>query len=119
VIIGRPQSIDGFQPLNPEEFAYLRQPIEQALQQGIPLEQQIGVDFNVVCRLMKTVIAMSTEIQKIAAAQAEAATREAEQPSPIASLAGEDTVPVIEVGSAEEPPLPFLNASQRVVLTEE
>jgi hypothetical protein len=112
MIIGRPQNIDGFEPLNPAEFAYLRQPIEQALQQGIPLEQQIGVDFNVVCRLLKTVVAMSGELQRVVAAAAD-------QPAPVASLAEDITDPIVPVGAAEEPPLPFLTRNTPVVLTEE
>ena len=116
MIIGRPQNIDGFEPLNPAEFAYLRQPIEQALQQGIPLEHQIGVDFNVVCRLLKTVVAMSGELQRVVAEKA-AAT--ADQPAPVASLAEDITDPIVPVGAAEEPPLPFLTRNTPIVLTEE
>lgn len=118
MIIGRPQSIDGFEPLNPSEFAYLRQPIEQALQQGIPLEQQIGVDFNVVCRLLKTVVAMSGELQRVLAEKVAAAAG-ADQPAPVASLADDMTDPVVAVGAAEEPPLPFLAKGAPVILTEE
>lgn len=118
MIIGRPQSIDGFEPLNPAEFSYLRQPIEQALQQGIPLEQQIGVDFNVVCRLMKTVVAVSAELQRVLAEKTAAAAA-ADQPAPIASLSEDLTDPVVAPGAAEETPLPFLAVGTPVVLTEE
>lgn len=118
MIIGRPQNIDGFEPLNPAEFAYLRQPIEQALQQGIPLEQQIGVDFVVVCRLLKTVIAMSGELQRVLAEKTAAAAA-ADQPAPVASLSEDLTDPVVAVGAAEEPPLPFIAGRTPVVLTEE
>jgi hypothetical protein len=117
MIIGRPNTIDGFQPLTPPEFAYLRQPIEQALQQGVPLEQQIGVDFNVVCRLMKTVVAMSEEVQRLSAAAMSAASADADQPSPVASLSEDLTDPVVSV--TEEPPLPFLAAGKPIVLSEE
>ena len=117
MIIGRPQNIDGFQPLTPPEFAYLRQPLEEALKQGMPLEQQIGVDFVVVCRLMKTVVAMSAEVQRLAAEAA--ASAGADQPSTVASLSEDLTDPVVAVGASEEPPLPFLAGGKPVVLTEE
>jgi hypothetical protein len=110
VIIGRPNSIEAFQPLNPEEFAYLRQPIDAALAQGVPLEQQVGVDLVVLCRLLKTVLAISAEVQRLASTQAE-------QPAPIASLAPETTDPVVSTSAAEEPPLPFLTGTP-VALTE-
>ena len=114
MIIGRPQNIEGFEPLTPPEFAYLRQPIEGALQQGIPLEQQIGVDFVVVCRLMRTVVALSEEVKRLTAASGGA-----DQPAPVASLADALTDPVVAVGASEEPPLPFLAAGKPVVLTED
>jgi hypothetical protein len=114
VIIGRPQNIEGFEPLSPPEFAYLRQPIEGALQQGIPLEQQIGVDFVVVCRLMRTVVALSEEVKRLTAA-----SEGADPPAPVASLADDLTDPVVAVGASEEPPLPFLAAGKPVVLTED
>jgi hypothetical protein len=113
MIIGRPQNIEAFQPLTPPEFAYLRQPIEEALKQGVPLEQQIGVDFNVVCRLLKTVTAMSAEIQRLLADKP--ADMSADQPSPVASMTDDP----VEVPSAEEPPLPFLTARMPIVLAEE
>ena len=113
MIIGRPQNIEAFQPLTAPEFAYLRQPIEQALQQGIPLEQQIGVDFNAMCRLLKTVVAMSAEIQRLLADKP--ADMSVDQPSPVASMTNDP----VEVTSAEEPPLPFLTARTPIVLAEE
>jgi len=119
MIIGRPQTIDGFEPLTPPEFAYLRQPLEEALKQGMPLEQQIGVDFVVVCRLMKTVVAMSAEVQRLSAAAEAAASAGADQPSTVASLSEDLTDPVVAVGASEEPPLPFLAGGKPVVLTEE
>ena len=115
MIIGRPQNIEGFEPLTPPEFAYLRQPIEGALQQGIPLEQQIGVDFVVVCRLMRTVVALSEEVKRLTAAASDGSG----QPAPVASLADDLTDPVVAVGASEEPPLPFLAAGKPVVLTED
>ena len=107
MIIGRPNSIEAFQPLNPEEFSYLRQPIDAAIAQGVPLEQQVGVDLTVLCRLLKTVLAISTEVQRLAQVQAE-------QPAPIASLVEETPV---AVEGAEEPPIPFLTPGERVNLT--
>lgn len=113
MIIGRPNSVEAFQPLTPEEFSYLRQPIDAALAQGVPLEQQVGVDLVVLCRLLKTVVAISAEVQRLVAAQAE------QQPAPIASLAPETTDPVVAQDSAEVPPLPFLTPGASVSLSDE
>lgn len=113
MIIGRPNTVEAFQPLTPEEFAYLRQPIDAALAQGVPLEQQIGVDFAVVCRLLKTVLAISEEVKRLTQAQAE------QQPALIASLVDDLTDPVVAQGSAEVPPLPFLTPGARVSLSDE
>jgi len=106
MIIGRPSTIDAFQPLTPEEFAYLRQPIDAALGQGVPLEQQVGVDLMVLCRLLKTVLVISEEVKRLTVEQAE-------QPAPVASLVEE--TPVAFEG-AEEPPLPFLTPGAPVNL---
>lgn len=103
MIVGRPQNVEGFQPLSPEEFAYLRQPIDQAIAQGIPFEQPVQVDLTVLCRLIKTVIVVSSELKRIHDAN----------PSVIASLSEANTVE-----EAPAPPLPSLDAANRVVVPE-
>jgi hypothetical protein len=103
MIVGRPQNVEGFQPLSPEEFAYLRQPIDQAISQGIPFEQPVQVDFTVLCRLIKTVIVVSSELKRIHEAN----------PSVIASLSDANTVEEPSV-----PPLPSLNTANRVSIEE-
>lgn len=113
MIIGRPNTVEAFQPLTPEEFSYLRQPIDAALAQGVPLEQQVGVDLTVLCRLLKTVLAISEEVKRLAQVQAE------QQPAPIASLADDITDPVVAQDSAEVPPLPFLTPGASVALSDE
>jgi hypothetical protein len=112
MIIGQPKNVEGFQPITPEEFAYLRQPLDDALSQGVPLNQPAAVDFTVLCRLLSTVVAMSRELQKYKVA---AATAEDDQPTPIASLSDDITDPVVDAGTSEEPPLPFVSG-RRVIL---
>jgi len=113
MIIGQPKNVEGFPPITPEEFAYLRQPLDEALAQGVPLNQPAAVDLTVLCRLLSTVVAMSRELQKYKVATT---TAEGEQPAPIASLSEDTTDPVVESGASEEATLPFLGAGRRVIL---
>lgn len=113
MIVGQPKNVEGFPPITPEEFAYLRQPLDEALSQGVPLNQPAAVDLTVLCRLLSTVVVMSRELQKYKVA-AEAA--EDGQPSPIASLSPDTTDPVVVADMSEESPLPFLGAGRRVIL---
>lgn len=104
MIIGRPKNVEEFPPLSPEEFAYLRAPIDQAITQGIPFEQPVQVDFTVLCRLIKTVIVVSGELKRIHDAN----------PSLIASLS--EAVPA--EAPADAAPLPALDTANRVVVPE-
>lgn len=113
MIVGQPKNVEGFPPITPEEFAYLRQPLDEALAQGVPLNQPAAVDLTVLCRLLSTVVVMSRELQKYKAATA---TAEDAQPSPIASIPPDTTDPIVEAGASEESPLPFLGAGRRVIL---
>jgi hypothetical protein len=118
MIIGQPKRIEEFPPLTPEEFAYLRQPLDQAIAQGVPMNQPATVDLMVLCRLLATVVTLSTELKRMTVTINEAA---AQQPEPmIASLMGE---PLPQDDTAEEPaapPLPdlALDPSRRVNLSE-
>lgn len=112
MIIGQPKNVEGFPPISPEEFAYLRQPLDEALSQGVPLNQPAAVDLTVLCRLLSTVVAMSRELQKYKVATESA---ESGQPTPIASLSDDITDPVVDAGASEEPPLPFVSG-RRVIL---
>ena len=104
MIVGRPQNVEGFQPLTPEEFAYLRAPLDQAIAQGIPFEQPVQVDLTVLCRLIKTVIVVSGELKRIHDAN----------PALIASL----SAAVPDEAPAEAAPLPTLDTANRVVVPE-
>jgi hypothetical protein len=128
MIIGQPKRIEEFQPLTPEEFAYLRQPLDQAIAQGVPLNQPAAVDLGILCRLLATVVLLSTEMKKMRDVVAE---QEAKQPEPfIASMLGEplpvepettlEEIAKPETGNASAP-LPSLNLdpSRRVVLGDE
>ena len=108
MIIGQPKSVEEFPPLSPEEFAYLRQPLDAAIAQGVPMTQPAEVDLKVLCRLLSTVIATSKALVQM---------REAEnaQPAPIASLADDLTDPMVAT-SPEETPLPFLGHGRNVLL---
>lgn len=113
MIVGQPKNVEGFPPITPEEFAYLRQPLDDALSQGVPLNQPAAVDLTVLCRLLSTVVAMSRELQKYKAATESA---ESDQPMPIASLSDDITDPVVEASTDNEAPLPFLGSGRRVIL---
>lgn len=113
MIVGQPKNVEGFPPVTPEEFAYLRQPLDEALSQGVPLNQPAAVDLTVLCRLLSTVVVMSRELQRYKEATA---TAEDAQPAPIASLSDDITDPVVEAAASEEAPLPFLGAGRRVIL---
>lgn len=130
MIIGQPKNVEEFQPLTPEEFAYLRQPLDQAIAQGVPLNQPAAVDLVILCRLLSTVVTLSRKLQST---NADTRAAEAAQPEPyIASMLGEP-LPVEPETTVEEiaspdalaadasPPLPSLNLdpSRRVVLGEE
>jgi len=127
MIIGQPKRIEEFQPLTPEEFAYLRQPLDQAIAQGVPLNQPAAVDLGILCRLLATVVLLSTEMKKIRDAVAE---QEAKQPEPfIASMLGEPLpaepeTTLEEIASPEAlaadalPPLPAFDTARRVVVRE-
>jgi hypothetical protein len=108
MIIGQPKSVEEFPPLSPEEFAYLRQPLDAAIAQGVPMTQPAEVDLKVLCRLLSTVIATSKALVQM---------REAEnaQPAPIASLTDDLTDPMVTT-SPEEEPLPFLGQGRNVIL---
>jgi hypothetical protein len=107
MIIGQPKNVEEFPPLTPEEFAYLRQPIDAAIAQGVPMNQPASVDLNVLCRLLSTVVATSKALVQLRAA-------ESSQPAPIASLSDEVTDPV--VSSPEDEPIPFLGAGRNVII---
>jgi hypothetical protein len=106
MIIGQPKSVEEFPPLTPEEFAYLRQPIDAAIAQGVPMNQPASVDLNVLCRLLSTVVATSKALTQLRSV-------ETSQPAPIASLSDEVTDPVV---SPEEEPVPFLGAGRNVII---
>jgi hypothetical protein len=117
MIIGQPKRIEEFPPLTPEEFAYLRQPLDQAIAQGVPLNQPAQVDLTILCRLLATVVLVSTELKKLHTTVTEG---EAQQPEPmLASMMGEP-LPVEPETTAEEalPPLPSFDVSRRVVVEE-
>ena len=125
MIIGQPKRIEEFQPLTPEEFAYLRQPLDQAIAQGVPMNQPAQVDLGILCRLLATVVLLSTEMKKIRDAVAE---QEAKQPEPfLASLLGEP-LPQEPETTLEEmttppttdalPAIPTFDPSRRVVVKE-
>jgi hypothetical protein len=65
VIIGQPKSLDEFHPLAPEEVAYLATPLLQAIQQGHPLEVEVGIPLGVLCRLLATVKMLGTQAEKL------------------------------------------------------
>lgn len=123
MIIGQPKRIEDFQPLTPEEFAYLRQPLDQAIAQGVPLNQPAAVDLGILCRLLATVVLLSTEMKKIRDAVAE---QEAKQPEPfIASMLPTDPETTLEEIAKPEtlaadalPPIPTFDPSRRVVVEE-
>lgn len=108
MIIGQPKNVEEFPPLSPEEFAYLRQPIDAAIAQGVPMNQPAAVDLNVLCRLLSTVVATSKALMQFRDA-------ESAQPAPIASLSDEVTDPVVDT-SPEQEPLPFLGAGRSVII---
>lgn len=120
MIVGQPKRIEDFQPLNPVEFAYLRQPLDQAISQGVPLNQPAAVDLGILCRLLATVVTLSAEMKRMRASVEEG---EAQQPEPmLASMTGEllskeseDTVE--EVANLPMPELSF-DPARRVNLTE-
>jgi hypothetical protein len=107
MIIGQPKNVEEFPPLTPEEFAYLRQPIDAAIAQGVPMNQPASVDLNVLCRLLSTVVATSKALVQLRDAGSS-------QPAPIASLSEEVTDPVVSL--PEEEPIPFLGAGRNVII---
>jgi hypothetical protein len=118
MIIGQPKRIEEFPPLTPEEFAYLRQPLDQAIAQGVPMNQPATVDLMVLCRLLSTVVTLSTELKRVTVTINEAA---AQQPEPmLASTMGEPVPQDSATETPEAPPLPDLplDPSRRVNLTE-
>jgi hypothetical protein len=108
MIIGQPKNVEEFPPLTPEEFAYLRQPLDAAIGQGVAMNQPAEVDLKVLCRLLSTVVAMSKELTRLREA-------EAIQPAPIASLSEDLTDPMVHT-APDEDPLPFLGAGRNVIL---
>ena len=108
MIIGQPKNVEEFPPLSPEEFAYLRQPLDAAIAQGVPMNQPASVDLNVLCRLLSTVVATSKALMQFREA-------ESSQPVPIASLAEDLTDPMVST-SPEEETLPFLGAGRSVIV---
>lgn len=65
MIIGQPKSLDEFDPLTPDEVAYLASPILQAIQQGHPLNVPVQIDLPVLCRLLATVRMLGMQVEAL------------------------------------------------------
>jgi hypothetical protein len=89
MIIGQPQRLEDFKPLEPAEFERIRQQIDPVLSRGVPLETPVGLDLGTVARLLSTIGHFAVQLQAHAAPAVDA-----------------DAPPV------ELPPLPFLRRDE-------
>ena len=65
MILGQPKSLDEFTPLSPDEVVYLATPLLQAIQQGHPLEVEVGIPLGVLCRLIATVKMLGGRVEAL------------------------------------------------------
>ena len=81
MLIGQPKSIREFKPLDAGELQYIAGPLDQAVQQGVPMDGEAAVNMAVLCRLVSTVFAFAgrvVELEKELAEMKTPPTTEAE-----------------------------------------
>lgn len=72
MLIGQPKSIREFKPLDAGELQYIAAPLDQAIQQGVPMDGEAAVNMVVLCRLVSTVFAFAGRVVELEKALAEA-----------------------------------------------
>lgn len=61
-IIGGPKHLTEFQPFTPDEMKLVAEPIQQALEAGVPPAAPVQFEIGVVYRLISTVLHLQTPL---------------------------------------------------------
>jgi hypothetical protein len=65
MLIGQPKSVREFKPLDAGELQYIAGPLDNAVQQGMPMEGEAAVNLTVLCRLVSTVFAFAGRVVEL------------------------------------------------------
>jgi hypothetical protein len=65
MLIGQPKSVREFKPLDAGELQYVAGPLDQAIQQGMPMDGEAAVNMSVLCRLVSTVYAFAGRVVEL------------------------------------------------------
>ena len=76
MLIGQPKSVREFKPLDAGELLYISGPLDQAIQQGMPMDGEAAVNMGVLCRLVSTVHAFAGRLVELEKELAEAKKEE-------------------------------------------